>query len=135
MQQTDPSIADWLINFLTRSSTYGFNLVDFSLNILVDFHISLEILSGWLIWLTSFIHSSWLSYQPGDTFGWLVWLTFISDFWLTPWLILFPTFWLTLVSARKYSLVDILGWLFWLTFSYHSGWLILSTCLVDILVD
>ena len=97
--ETDPSILDWLINFLTRCSTYGFNLVDFPLNILVDFHISFEILSGWLIWLTSFILSSWLSYQPGDTFGWLVWLTFLL------------TFWLTSISALKYLLVDLFGWL------------------------
>ena len=39
---------------------FGCNLVDFPLYILVDFHISLEILSGWLIGMTSFIHPLWL---------------------------------------------------------------------------
>ena len=83
------------------------SLADFLLFILVDFYISQEILVvdlfGWLVWLTSYKHSNWFSFQPRNTFSWLIWLTFLADF------LLYIR--LTFMSARKY---------FWLTYLVDS---------------
>ena len=89
------------------------------LYILVDFHISQEIIFvSWLLgWLSS-IHSGCLWYQPGNTF----WLTV---FYNSGWLPDQPgyTFRCNLVDFLLYILADLLGWLPWLISSIHSGWL------------
>ena len=83
------------------------SLADFLLFILVDFYISQEILVvdlfGWLVWLTSYKHSNWFSFQPRNTFSWFIWLTSLADF------LLYIR--LTFMSARKY---------FWLTYLVDS---------------
>ena len=133
------------------------SLADFLLYILVDFYISQKILVvdlfGWLVWLTSYKHSNWLSFQPGNTFSWLICLTTLADFllyirltfisarkyfWLTPLLTFCCTFWLSFISTRKYFPVDLFGRLFWLT-CFYTFWLtylvVWLTYSVDFLVD